>query len=92
MSFLRGVCFAKQNSYDRAKECYMDAVRIDVQCFEAFDQLMKNCLLPPDEEWEFLESLDFDSITTNGTETAQEAAHFAKMLYTTRLSKYKNPA
>ncbi|KAL8682697.1 MAG: hypothetical protein Q9186_001293 [Xanthomendoza sp. 1 TL-2023] len=92
MCYLRGICFAKQNSYDRAKECYMDAVRIDVQCFEAFDQLMKNCLLPPDEEWEFLESLDFDAITTNGTDTSQEAAQFAKMLYTTRLSKYKNPA
>ena len=70
----------------------MDAVRIDVQCFEAFDQLMKNCLLPPDEEWEFLESLDFDSIATDSTDTAQEAAHFTKMLYTTRLSKYNNPA
>ncbi|KAL8770464.1 MAG: hypothetical protein Q9209_003890 [Squamulea sp. 1 TL-2023] len=92
MCYLRGICFAKQNSYDRAKECYMDAVRIDVQCFEAFDQLMKNCLLPPDEEWEFLECLDFDSITTNGTDTSQEAAQFTKMLYTTRLSKYKNPA
>ncbi|CAL8582392.1 anaphase-promoting complex subunit Cut9 [Xanthoria parietina] len=92
MCFLRGVCFAKQNSYDRAKECYMDAVRIDVQCFEAFDQLMKNSLLPPDEEWEFLESLDFDSMTTDGTETAQEVANFTKMLYTTRLSKYKNSA
>lgn len=92
MCYLRGICFAKQNSYDRAKECYMDAVRIDVQCFEAFDQLMRNCLLPPDEEWDFLESLDFDAITTNGTDTSQEAAQFAKMLYTTRLSKYKNPA
>lgn len=92
MCYLRGICFAKQNSYDRAKECYMDAVRIDVQCFEAFDQLMKNSLLSPDEEWAFLESLEFDSITTDGTDTSQEAAQFAKMLYTTRLSKYKNPA
>ncbi|KAL8724000.1 MAG: hypothetical protein Q9181_007034, partial [Wetmoreana brouardii] len=92
MCYLRGTCFAKQNSFDRAKECYMDAVRIDVQCFEAFDQLMKNSLLPPDEEWTFLETLDFDAITANGTDTSQEAAQFAKMLYTTRLSKYKNPA
>ncbi|KAL8924411.1 MAG: hypothetical protein Q9172_002713 [Xanthocarpia lactea] len=92
MCYLRGICFAKQNSYDRARECYMDAVRIDVQCFEAFDQLMKNCLLPPDEEWQFLESLDFDAITSSGTDTSQEAAQFTKMLYTTRLSKYKNPA
>lgn len=90
MCHLRGVCYAKQNALDRAKECYKDAVRIDVQCFEAFDQLMKNSLLSPDEEWEFLESLDFDSISTEDNNTSQEAAQFAKMLYTTRLSKYKN--
>ena len=91
MCFLRGICYAKQNAFDRAKECYKDAVMIDVQCFEAFDQLMKNSLMSPDEEWAFLESLDFDSISTEDSSTAQEAAQFAKMLYTTRLSKYKNP-
>ena len=91
MCYLRGICYAKQNAFDRAKECYRDAVLIDVQCFEAFDQLMKNFLMSPEEEWTFLESLDFDSITANDTSTSQEAAQFVKMLYTTRLSKYKNP-
>ncbi|TAQ88650.1 hypothetical protein B7494_g3007 [Chlorociboria aeruginascens] len=91
MCFLRGLCYAKQNAFDRAKECYKDAVRIDVQCFEAFEQLMKNCLMSPDEEWQFLESLDFDSISADDTSSSQEAAEFTKMLYTTRLSKYKNP-
>lgn len=92
MCYLRGICFAKQNAFDRAKDCYQDAVRIDVQCFEAFDQLMKNSLMSPDEEWVFLESLDFDSIYTDDNNTSQEAAQFTKMLYTTRLSKYKNAA
>ncbi len=91
MCYLRGICYAKQNAFDRAKECYKDAVRIDVQCFEAFDQLMKNSLMSPDEEWTFLGSLDFDSISTESSDSAQEAAQFARMLYTTRLSKYKNP-
>ncbi|RDW81905.1 TPR-like protein [Coleophoma cylindrospora] len=93
MCFLRGLCYAKQNAFDRAKDCYKDAVRIDVQCFEAFEQLMKNCLMSPDEEWQFLDSLDFDSISiADDTSSSQEAAEFTKMLYTTRLSKYKNPA
>ena len=91
MCYLRGICFAKQSAFDRAKECYKDAVRIDVQCFEAFDQLMKNSLMSPDEEWTFLGSLDFDSIFGEDNSSSQEAAQFAKMLYTTRLSKYKNP-
>ncbi|KAF7547193.1 hypothetical protein G7046_g9081 [Stylonectria norvegica] len=93
MCFLRGICYAKQNAFDRAKECYKDAVRIDVQCFEAFQQLMKNSLLSPEEEWQFLENLDFDSIHVSGdVSSSQEAADFTKMLYTTRLSKYRNPA
>jgi anaphase-promoting complex subunit 6 len=92
MCFLRGLCYAKQNAFDRAKECYKDAVGIDVQCFEAFEQLMKNCLMSPDEEWQFLESLDFDAISADDASSSQEAAEFTKMLYTTRLSKYKNPA
>lgn len=93
MCYLRGLCYAKSNAFDRAKECYKDAVRIDVQCLEAFEQLMKNCLMSPDEEWEFLDSLDFDAISIpDDTEASQEAAAFTKMLYTTRLSKYKNPA
>ncbi|KAI9685143.1 MAG: anaphase promoting complex subunit cdc16 [Bathelium mastoideum] len=92
--YLRGVCYAKQNAFDRAKECYKDAVRIDVQCFEAFDQLMKNSLMSPEEEWTFLASLNFDTISVGGgtdSSAAQEAAEFTKMLYTTRLSKYEHP-
>ncbi|KAI1813974.1 anaphase-promoting complex subunit cut9 [Poronia punctata] len=92
MCYLRGICYAKQNAFDRAKECYKDAVRIDVQCFEAFQQLMKNSLMSPDEEWQFLESLDFDAIAVGrDASSSQEAAEFTRMLYTTRLSKYRNP-
>lgn len=92
MCYLRGVCYAKQNSFDRAKECYKTAVQIDVQCFEAFDALMTNSLMSPEEEWKFLDSLNFDTITvSNNPSLSQEAAHFTKTLYTTRLSKYTKP-
>ena len=95
MCYLRGLCYAKQNAFDRAKDCYKDAVRIDVQCFEAFDQLIKNSLMSPGEEWEFLDSLNFDSIHSNNPEDTPEdtpeAAHFTRNLYITRLSKYSRP-
>lgn len=90
MCYLRGICYAKQNAFDRAKECYKNAVRIDVQCFEAFNQLTKNSLLSSEEEWRFLESLDFDSISVgDNTSASQEVADYVKMLYVTRLSKYQ---
>ncbi|WPG98352.1 hypothetical protein R9X50_00114100 [Acrodontium crateriforme] len=93
MCYLRGLCYAKQNAFDRAKECYKDAVRIDVQCFEAFDQLMKNSLMSPGEEWDFLDSLNFDSIPSDpdAPANAQEGALFTRNLYITRLSKYARP-
>jgi len=91
MCYLRGICYAKQNALDRAKDCYKDAVRIDVQCYDAFNQLMKNSLMSPTEEWEFLVSLNFDSIVTGDSSSSQQAAELTKMLYTTRLSKYNNP-
>jgi len=96
MCYLRGLCHAKVNAFDRAKECYKDAVRIDVQCFEAFDQLMKNSLMSPTEEWEFLQSLNFDSISSTTStpldpSTTQQAAEFTRLLYITRLSKYERP-
>jgi anaphase-promoting complex subunit 6 len=91
MCYLRGLCFAKRNAFERARECYKDAVRIDVQCFEAFDQLMKNSFMSPAEELAFLEELDFESVQHDDPSVAQEAAHFTKLLYTTRLSKYASP-
>lgn len=92
MCYLRGLCYAKRNSFERARDCYKDAVRIDVQCFEAFDELMKNSLMSPAEEMAFLDQLDFDSIRIDDQSHAAEAAEFTKMLYTTRLSKYASPA
>jgi anaphase-promoting complex subunit 6 len=92
MCYLRGLCFAKRNAFDRARDCYKAAVRIDVQCFEAFDQLMRNSLMSPSEELAFLEELDFESVPSDDPSTGQEAAHLTKMLYTTRLSKYASPA
>ncbi|RPB23029.1 TPR-like protein [Terfezia boudieri ATCC MYA-4762] len=91
MCYLRGLVYAKQNAFDRAKECYKDACRIDVKCFEAFDQLMKNHHMSPDEEWAFLESLDFDTLEEQAGGDVQ-APEFVKMLYISRLSKYKEPA
>jgi len=59
---------------------------------------MKNSLMSPGEEWDFLESLDFDSITpapSNNAEEADaiaaEAADFTRNIYTTLLSKYARP-
>lgn len=82
MCYLRGLVYNKQNNFERAKECFKEAVLVDVKCFEAFDELISNHLLSPDEEWELLECLNFDDADNNN--------ELVKMLYTTRINKYKN--
>ncbi|KAK3986284.1 anaphase-promoting complex subunit cut9 [Cladorrhinum sp. PSN332] len=95
MCYLRGLCFAKQNAFDRAKEAYKDALKIDVQCYEAFSQLVRNSLMSPDEEDEFMESLDFNSVRAphggDDLEVDCEPGEYVQMLYQTQLSKYRNP-
>jgi anaphase-promoting complex subunit 6 len=92
MCYLRGVCYATQNSFDRAKECYKTAVQIDVKCMEAFNALVDNSLMSPEEEWAFLESLNFDSLGAPGTSSASpETPDFIRNLYIIRLSKYARP-
>ncbi|OUM53088.1 hypothetical protein BVG19_g2338 [[Candida] boidinii] len=84
MCYLRGQIYAKQNNFERAKECYKEAVLVDAKCYEAFNELIKNHLMTPDEEWELLSLIDFDDADNNG--------ELVKLLYTTRLNKYKNVA
>ncbi|ODV83408.1 hypothetical protein CANARDRAFT_238264 [[Candida] arabinofermentans NRRL YB-2248] len=82
MCYLRGLIYSKQNNFEKAKECYKEAVLVDVKCFEAFSELVSNHLMTPDEEWELLNLLNFDDADNNN--------ELVKLLYTTRLNKYKN--
>lgn len=82
MCYLRGLIYANQNNFEKAKESYKEAVLVDVKCFEAFDELITNNLMAPNEEWGFLSSLNFRDADDND--------ELIKLLYTTRLSKYLN--
>lgn len=82
MCYLRGLIYAKQNNFERARDCFKEAVLVDVKCFEAFDELISNHLLTPNEEWDLLQCLNFDDADNNN--------ELVKMLYTTHINKYKN--
>lgn len=83
MNYLRGQIYTAQSNFDRAKDCFQQAVKDDPKCFEAFDQLVKNNLMTPQEEWHLLRSLQFDK-------HCGENAELTKALYTIRLGKYTN--
>ena len=39
----------KLNRGDQAKQCFMEALALDVKCFEAFDQLVSGEMMTADE-------------------------------------------
>ncbi|ORY74829.1 anaphase control protein cut9 [Protomyces lactucae-debilis] len=85
MCHLRGLIYANLNNLDKAKKAYQEALQVDIKCYDAFDQLITNSLMTPDEEWAFLDSLDFSSLD-------DENQSFIKMLYGLRVSKYNTRA
>ncbi|KTB18816.1 Anaphase-promoting complex subunit CDC16 [Nakaseomyces glabratus] len=82
MCFLRGKIYVAQNDFSRAKEAFKEAVLVDPKNFEAYRQLVDSHLLTTNEEWELLESLDFDSLGDDSI--------LVKSLYTLELSKNQN--
>ncbi|KAI0046567.1 TPR-like protein [Auriscalpium vulgare] len=83
MCNLRGLLMLKLNRGDQAKACFMEALALDVKCYDAFDQLISGEMMTLEEEWEFVQSLAYRQQTP-------EDAEFVRLIYTARLRKYKH--
>ncbi|KAF8510783.1 hypothetical protein JB92DRAFT_2938245 [Gautieria morchelliformis] len=83
MCHLRGLLMLKLNRNDRAKECFLEALSLDVKCYDAFEQLVGGELMRPEEEWEFVQSLAYK-------EQTPEDAEFVRLIYTIRLRKFRH--
>jgi anaphase-promoting complex subunit 6 len=49
MCHLRGLLMLKLNRGDQAKQCFMEALALDVKCFDAFEQLVRGEMMGGDE-------------------------------------------
>lgn len=49
MCHLRGLLMLKLNRAETAKECFMEALILDVKCYDAFDQLISGEMMTVDE-------------------------------------------
>ncbi|KAG5651827.1 hypothetical protein H0H81_007259 [Sphagnurus paluster] len=83
MCHLRGILMLKLNRGDQAKQCFMEALALDVKCYDAFEQLVTGEMMTPDEEWEFVQGLSY-------TQQTPQDAEFVQLIYTCRLRKYKH--
>jgi anaphase-promoting complex subunit 6 len=48
----------KLNRGDQAKNCFMEALALDVKCFDAFQQLVNGEMMTPDEGIHQLQCID----------------------------------
>ncbi|EGF97822.1 uncharacterized protein MELLADRAFT_84205 [Melampsora larici-populina 98AG31] len=83
MCYLRGLVHLQNKSLDRAKECFLESLALDVKCYESFEALVGGNMLEPEEEWEFIQSLGYHHQTPDD-------ALFIKSLYTVRLKKFNH--
>ncbi|KAG9286813.1 hypothetical protein G9A89_012363 [Geosiphon pyriformis] len=84
MCYLRGVAYAQQANLDYAKKNYKQSLVLDVRCFEAFNALIANHMMTNKEEWDFINSLDFDS------QCGKEDGKFIKLNYLSMLKKHEH--
>ncbi|KAG0204145.1 anaphase promoting complex subunit cdc16 [Mortierella sp. GBA30] len=82
MCHLRGIVFKNMNNIVRAKECFKEALQVDVKCYDALDSLVSNNMLTTSEERELIDGLEFNK------QLFGQDADFVKMLYTSKLKKY----
>ena len=47
--YLRGLLMQKLNRGDEAKESFLEALSLDVKCYDAFQKLVDSQMMTPDE-------------------------------------------
>jgi anaphase-promoting complex subunit 6 len=105
MCHLRGVLMLKLNRGTQAKQCFMEALALDVKCYDAFEQLVTGEMMTPDEglrpnfnsRLEVLANVgalsewEFVQGLAYASQTPHDA-QFIQLIYTSRLRKYKHAA
>ena len=66
MCHLRGILMLKLNRGSQAIQCFMEALALDVKCYDAFEQLVTGEMMTPDEGRKQLVSYLFLSSLTLG--------------------------
>lgn len=100
MCHLRGVLMLKLNRADSAKQCFMEALALDVKCYDAFDQLISGEMMTADEgSSDLTRAAQNPKVTSpewnfvQGLAYASQApqdSQFVQLIYTSRLRKYKH--
>jgi anaphase-promoting complex subunit 6 len=79
MCFARGKAYFMLQNFEKARECYQEALSVDVKCYGAWDALIKNNMMDEKAELEFFMTSPFDQCDVD--------EYFFKHLYSLKLKK-----
>ncbi|CAG2182648.1 unnamed protein product, partial [Oppiella nova] len=85
IALLKGQIYEALDNRMIAINCFKEALKYDVFCYEAFYSLTQHQMLTRSEEEEIITSLDFTSQCT------KDETNFVKFLYESQLKKYDKP-
>nr|XP_009859251.1 cell division cycle protein 16 homolog [Ciona intestinalis] len=86
LHLLRGDIYEAMDVRDIAADCYKEAVKADVFCYEAFDRLIGHHMLRAEEEQDLLDSLPMRKQCKS-----VEEQNLLRFLYDIKLKKYNKP-
>lgn len=78
---VQGRAYLKSSGYSQARDKFLDALQLDVTCFDALYELTSNEMLTGSNELDLINSLD--------TSLLSDQAEFLVLLYKTRLKKHQ---
>ncbi|CDW97270.1 hypothetical protein [Sporisorium scitamineum] len=89
VAYLRGQIHLRLEDLPRARDSFMAALALDVKNYEAFSALIDGEMLGTQEQWEFVQGLEYVAQAGGGEEEegAVEDYEMVRLLYTTRLGK-----
>lgn len=80
---LRGKVYECMDNRNLAAECFREALRLDVHCYEAFNHLVNNNMMSAQEERELLDSLPISK------QCPEEEIELVRFLYENKLKKVR---
>lgn len=79
MCFARGKAYLLIKDIDNARECFKEALMVDIKCYDALEALVKYNMMEERAEWEFVMTLPF--------EQCGEDQEYYRHLYSLKLKK-----
>ncbi|WFD30859.1 anaphase-promoting complex subunit Cut9 [Malassezia sp. CBS 17886] len=84
---LRGQIYMRLEETAKAKEAFVLALALDVKNYDSFSALVDGQLLGGDEQWDFVQGLEYVAQAGRDADT-QEALAWVRSMYTLRLAKH----